>query len=37
MQEASGRLTDLQLIKPKVVAALGFDPTAVSGDGAPPP
>ena len=31
MQEASQRLTELQLLKPRVVAVLGFDPTAVSG------
>lgn len=31
MQEASQRLTELQMLKPRVVAVLGFDPTAVSG------
>ena len=31
MQEASQRFTELQLLKPRVVAVLGLDPTAVSG------
>lgn len=37
IQEASQRFTELQLLKPRVVAALGFDPTAVRGWAVPHP